>query len=155
MQNLHHNCHAPPNGAFAGGIRLRGYTKPRENKIQKACAHARPKKIKTNDIEDNVKEIIKKHNMHTYTMEAYFEHSPPKIFKEITSINNDKYNIIYTVLLSNLCEAEIETLEWIQIEYMDGSIDEITNIDEIKSTFLELYNGGYSNKANIFIPSLY
>jgi hypothetical protein len=142
-----------PEGAFTGGIRLRGYARPNNNQIEKACVCHGQTKNKITDVNKQVASILESHGYTAYTIEVYFEHKPPMIFKSITGTSVDQYEIIYNDLLNELSEEHISMLEYIQIEHLNGEVYEFTEkeIEEIKIVFRELSKGGFSQKKNSYM----
>ena len=139
---------------FPQGIQLKGYTRPADENNSKECRCSKKPKQKLNAIDNRAIKILEKQGVTAYTIEIYFIDYPPLIYKGVIDLMKEPHFIIYDNLSGPFLH-NINKLEYIQIEYIDGELYYFTDkdIEEIKYVIGELIKSGFikNNKMNVVV----
>lgn len=142
----------PREETFPGGARLRGYVRPKSERIKKTCVCCGAQTPQNSDIDKSIGQLAEKYGLIAYTIELHFSHSAPLILRDRASTRATKYDIV-TDILNTLEESQIQMIEEIQLEYLGGDTYEFSKeeIDDLRLLISAFKNGGYLAQKNDYI----
>lgn len=142
----------PQEETFPGGARLRGYVRPKSERIKETCVCCGVQTSQNSDIDKSIGQLAEKYGLIAYTIELHFSHSAPLILRYRASTSATKYNIV-TDILNTLEESQIQMIEEIQLEYLSGDTYEFSKeeIDDLRLLTTAFKKGGYMAQKNDYI----